>query len=109
MFKVRVHLRRSSLLTVGLGEGQVSEGRIGASAELLVETDAGTAKALEGALKPEASSPLSSRTKTKIQSDPHGITLRIEASDLNALRAALNSYVRWLETALKTMSVVRER
>lgn len=109
MLKVWIHLRRSSLLTDDLGEGQVSKGRIEASAELLVETDAGTAKTLEGALKPEASSPLSSRTRTEIGSGPHGIMLRIEASDLNALRAALNSYVRWMETALKTMSVVRER
>ncbi len=109
MLKVRIHLRRSSLLTLDLGEGRVSGGRIEASAELSVQTDAETAKTLEEALKPEASSTLSSRTRTKIESGPHGITLRIEASDLNALRAALNSYIRWMETALIIMSAVRER
>ena len=79
-----------------------------ATVELLVRTDAGTGKMLWEALKPETASSLSRRTRTGIRAGPAGLTLRIEASDLNALRAALNSYVRWIETALRTISLVRK-
>jgi len=108
VLQVRIHLRRGSLLTFDLGEGEVSGRKTEATVELLVRTDAGTGKMLWEALKPETSSSLSGRTRTGIRAGPAGVTLRIEASDLNALRAALNSYVRWIETALRTISLVRK-
>ncbi len=83
--------------------------KIEASAELVVETDAAAADTLREALKPEVSSQVSRRTRTRIEAGQGGLTLRIEASDLNALRAALNSYIRWMEAALKTISLVRKR
>jgi len=109
VLEVRTYLRWSSLLPVDLGEGKVSGKRKEATAELSIETDADSCKMLQEALKPETSSSLSSRTSTNVEAGPGGLTLRMRSSDLNALRAALNSHIRWIETALRTISLVRKR
>ncbi len=61
---------------------------------------------LEAALAPEARRALP-RTTVSTSSREDGFRLDIEARDTSALRAALNSYLRWISTALKMMKEAR--
>lgn len=63
-----------------------------------VRTDAGAT--LEASLNPEATRAL---PRTSISFHARGDEFRLEvvAQDTSALRAALNSYLRWASTALK--------
>jgi len=51
-----------------------------------------------GAISPEVGREIP-RTHVKISSGPGELVLNIEASDLSALRAAFNSYLRWIKVA----------
>ena len=51
-----------------------------------------------GAISPEVGREIP-RTRVKISSESDQLVLDIEASDLAALRAALNSYLRWIKVA----------
>lgn len=55
------------------------------------------------ALKPETRATLSRRCRTQIQAKGNYLTLTIEAHDTSALRAAINSYLRWM---LLTQTIV---
>ncbi len=48
------------------------------------------------ALQPETKTPPSFRSKVKVEGVGATLTLSFEASDTSALRAALNSYLRWV-------------
>jgi KEOPS complex subunit Pcc1 len=39
------------------------------------------------------------RTKITAEAGPGQVVLKVEASDLAAMRAALNSYLRWMQIA----------
>ena len=52
------------------------------------------------ALAPETKGSLA-RTKVNLLATSEGIDLRIDAEDISALRAALNSYLRWIDLAIK--------
>jgi KEOPS complex subunit Pcc1 len=52
-------------------------------------------KALMGALSPEAGREIP-RTLVHLTHASEGITLTVDAVDASALRAALNSYLRWI-------------
>jgi len=49
-----------------------------------------------GALQPETRAPPSFRSRVKVEGVGTTLTLSFEASDISALRAALNSYLRWV-------------
>ncbi|HVO77967.1 MAG TPA: KEOPS complex subunit Pcc1 [Methanomassiliicoccales archaeon] len=51
-----------------------------------------------GALSPEAGREIP-RTKVRASMEAGKMVLRIDATDLSALRAALNSYLRWIMVA----------
>ena len=51
-----------------------------------------------GAISPEAGREIP-RTKVSAELDGGNMVLRLQASDLPALRAALNSYLRWIKIA----------
>lgn len=51
-----------------------------------------------GAISPEAGREIP-RTKVCAEECEGGLVLQIEATDLSALRAALNSYLRWMKVA----------
>ena len=53
------------------------------------------AVAVQLALKPEEALPASSRCKANIQRGKNVLCLRVDAEDTAALRAALNSFMRW--------------
>ena len=48
------------------------------------------------ALQPETKTPPSFRSRVKMDGVGTTLTLSFEASDTSALRAALNSYLRWI-------------
>jgi tRNA threonylcarbamoyladenosine modification (KEOPS) complex Pcc1 subunit len=48
------------------------------------------------ALQPETRTPPSFRSRVKVEGMGTVLTLSFEASDISALRAALNSYLRWI-------------
>jgi tRNA threonylcarbamoyladenosine modification (KEOPS) complex Pcc1 subunit len=58
------------------------------------------------ALKPETKSPATRRSKVQMNGEENSLTLNFEASDTSALRAAINSYLRWIlltKTILKSV------
>jgi tRNA threonylcarbamoyladenosine modification (KEOPS) complex Pcc1 subunit len=48
------------------------------------------------ALKPETRTTLSPRSRVKVEGMGSSLILNFEATDTSALRAALNSYLRWV-------------
>ncbi|MCX8153728.1 MAG: KEOPS complex subunit Pcc1 [Candidatus Bathyarchaeota archaeon] len=58
------------------------------------------------ALAPEAKKPATSRAKASLAADDCSLVLSVEAKDAVALRAALNAYLRWINSALKIIEVV---
>ncbi len=55
-------------------------------------------KILESSLRPEVERPSSTRTRTSLKAEGPVLKLEIIASDITALRAALNSYLRWVQS-----------
>jgi KEOPS complex subunit Pcc1 len=53
-------------------------------------------KILLKALLPETKKPTTSRSKVSVEGEGKKLTIRIEAKDTSALRATLNSYLRWV-------------
>ncbi|HOB38374.1 MAG TPA: KEOPS complex subunit Pcc1 [Methanomassiliicoccaceae archaeon] len=66
------------------------------------------ATALMGALSPEVGREIP-RTRVELSRDDGDIVLNVEASDLGALRAALNSYLRWIEISEQISNMVGEQ
>jgi len=59
------------------------------------------------ALKPETRTPPTRRSKVQIKGEGNSLTLNFKASDTSALRAAINSYLRWIlltKTILESVS-----
>lgn len=48
------------------------------------------------ALKPETRTPPTRRSKVQMKGEGNSLTLNFKASDTSALRAAINSYLRWI-------------
>lgn len=64
-------------------------------------------KAVLGALSPEVGREIP-RTKVDLVTMDGEIVLNVEASDLGALRAALNSYLRWISISEEIGNMVGE-
>ncbi len=58
------------------------------------------AEVIEKTIKPESSVEIP-RTSVKVSRQADKVTLLIESGDVNGLRAAVNSYLRWMEMAAK--------
>ncbi len=66
-------------------------------------------EAVMTALRPEVESAPSKRSTVRLEGEGRRVTLTVEASDVNGLRAAVNSYLRWLilmERMLKVTEMV---
>ena len=57
-------------------------------------------------LKPETESPLTSRARVLLESEGNRLTMRFEAGDTSALRAAMNSYLHWIALVNEACSVL---
>ncbi len=53
-----------------------------------------------GALAPEAESPSSTRSRVDLRSIGEDLVMSFDAEDTVALRASMNSYLRWVEGIL---------
>ena len=58
------------------------------------------------ALAPEANRPVNVRAKSALERDGQFLVLKVEAKDTVALRAALNAYLRWIDSAVKVLDTV---
>ncbi|MDH5787737.1 MAG: KEOPS complex subunit Pcc1 [Candidatus Bathyarchaeota archaeon] len=58
------------------------------------------------ALKPEVDKLTTMRSKTSLEKKGNSLVLKIEARDTVALRAALNSYLRWINSIMNALKVL---
>jgi tRNA threonylcarbamoyladenosine modification (KEOPS) complex Pcc1 subunit len=63
---------------------------------------------LLAALTPEAKAPATRRSKVKLKKDGSFLTLTVEAEDTVALRATLNAYLHWINSAINVMNAVED-
>ncbi len=75
-----------------------------ASAEIRVDVPDGMVEAVLDALGPEIESPSSDRSITGVRRTVDGILIVTEASDTTAMRAAVNSYLHWVQGILDLLS-----
>ena len=67
------------------------------NAEIIIPSDLRLAKIIEGSLRPEVEDPVSQRSIVSVQAENDQVKISVKATDLAALRAALNSYLRWVK------------
>lgn len=65
-------------------------------------------EAMVDALTPEVERQVGTRSKVTLSSEKTTLVLSVEAEDTSALRAALNSYLRWANSALNVMESVTQ-
>ncbi len=58
------------------------------------------------ALKPEVDKQATMRSKASLEKEHEFLTLKVEAKDTVALRAALNSYLRWINSVALVLEVL---
>jgi KEOPS complex subunit Pcc1 len=64
------------------------------------------AKIVLRALEPETKTMPTTRSGVKIEGDGKSLTIRFEARDTSALRASINSYLRWISLINSVRSVL---
>jgi len=62
--------------------------------------------ALLSALMPEADAPVTRRSAVKLVKDDLFLLLTVEAEDTVALRSTLNTYLRWINSAINVIDTV---
>lgn len=67
--------------------------------------DPATARALAGALSPELAVSEVPKTRADVLADGRELRVHIHAGDLGALRAAINSYLRWIDAGERAAGV----
>jgi len=78
-----------------------------AHADVEIEAPEEWVNILLRALQPEAERPSSARSSVSMKAEGRHLNLRIRASDISALRAALNSYLRWADAILDVLERVQ--
>jgi len=58
------------------------------------------------ALKPEVDKPATMRSKAVLEKEGTFLILKVEAKDTVALRAALNAYLRWINSTANVLEVL---
>jgi tRNA threonylcarbamoyladenosine modification (KEOPS) complex Pcc1 subunit len=61
------------------------------------------------ALKPEVDKPATMRSRAKLEKDDDFLVLKVEARDTVALRAALNAYLRWINSMMNVLEVLEKQ
>jgi tRNA threonylcarbamoyladenosine modification (KEOPS) complex Pcc1 subunit len=64
-----------------------------------------TAELLLAALSPETKSGPSDRATTNVSIRDNILVIEVEADDITALRAAMNSYMAWVSACLRTIEL----
>ncbi len=65
------------------------------------------AKIVLRALEPETKTMPTTRSEVEIEGDGRSLTIRFEAKDTSALRASINSYLRWISLINDARSVLQ--
>jgi tRNA threonylcarbamoyladenosine modification (KEOPS) complex Pcc1 subunit len=65
-----------------------------------------TAEIILAALKPETKSGPSDRANTQVSLRDTVLVIEVEAGDITALRAAMNSYISWVSACIKSIEQV---
>jgi tRNA threonylcarbamoyladenosine modification (KEOPS) complex Pcc1 subunit len=60
------------------------------------------------ALTPEAEKPVGTRSMVALEKEGNFLVLNVEAKDTVALRAALNAYLRWIDSAVNVLEAVEK-
>ena len=60
------------------------------------------------ALEPEVGKPATLRSRESLEQDGLFLVLRVEAKDTAALRAALNAYLRWMNSVMQVLDVLEK-
>jgi tRNA threonylcarbamoyladenosine modification (KEOPS) complex Pcc1 subunit len=76
-------------------------------AEILIDIRGNLADILEDSLLPEVERPSSERSKVYVEAVDGRLVIRVESSDVVALRAALNSYLYWVSAVLDVVDKIR--
>lgn len=63
---------------------------------------------LLAALMPEAKAPATRRASVKLEVDGCFLVLSVEAEDTVALRATLNAYLHWINSAVNVIDALRQ-
>jgi len=63
-------------------------------------------RAVFRALEPEAKDSLGARSEASLEKDGNLLVLKIKARDSVALRAALNAYLRWINSMLNVFQIL---
>ncbi len=66
-------------------------------ARILIEASTENVDVLIGALKPELETGISDRSRIVLEKTEKGLAIRVSADDVTALRAAVNSYLYWVQ------------
>ena len=66
-------------------------------------------KAVLDALGPETKTSVTSRSEVQMNADDQSLVLKLRATDISALRAALNSYLRLIIVARDLQKLTAER
>ncbi len=87
--------------------GHLSQ-RSRALAEIMMHLPPDEREILYKSILIEAESIPSRRTKVEIEAIEEGLRLVIYADDIVSLRAALNSFLRFIDSSLKTIRIISE-
>jgi len=77
------------------------------NAKVKIFLDEKMQRVIKNALKPESETPSSDRSETEVLIKKDYLIIETHASDTSALRAALNSYLRWVEGISKIVENIR--
>jgi len=77
-----------------------------ASAEIRVDMPNDMVEVVLDALAPETEAPSSERSITYVLKTLDGIIIFTEASDTTAMRAAVNSYLHWVQGIIDMLSLM---
>ncbi len=78
-----------------------------AKAKIWIRSSENLARILEGSLIPEVKRPSSERSTVSVVAGKNGLEIHIRSSDVSALRAASNSYLRWVAAILDVVNTVQ--
>ena len=68
-----------------------------AEVKILVEAPSSVVEIIISSLRPELKSSISDRSSVVLESSKKGLVIKVVAEDIVALRAAVNSYLYWVQ------------
>lgn len=75
-------------------------------AEVSIQLSFEVAAIVEESLNPEAEHPISQRSNVEVEAKEGKLVISMEASDVTAMRATFNSYIRWVGAIMNVVDSV---